>query len=106
MIKDIDTTTHLDILKVISKFDLRDAYPNIEIALRIFLTMPVTTASCERSFSKLKIIKNYLRSSMGESRLSNLAMLSIEYDLAAELDYNEIINEFASLKARKCRIKL
>ena len=46
----------------------------------LFLTLPVTVATAERSFSKLKLIKNYLRSTMGQERLSGLAMLSIEND--------------------------
>uniref|UniRef100_A0A8I6XWK6 HAT C-terminal dimerisation domain-containing protein n=1 Tax=Hordeum vulgare subsp. vulgare TaxID=112509 RepID=A0A8I6XWK6_HORVV len=41
-----------------------DCYPNISIAYRIFFTMPVTVTSAERSFSKLKLLKNYLRSTM------------------------------------------
>lgn len=63
--------------------------------------MLVTVASCERSFSKLKIIKNYLRSSMCENSLTNLAILSIEYDIASRLEFDVIIDEFALLKARK-----
>ena len=49
--------------------------------LRIFLTIAVSVATCERSFSKLKLIKNYLRSSMSTLRLRNLAILSIEQQL-------------------------
>jgi hypothetical protein len=40
---------------------IRDSFPNTAIAYRILLTVPVTVASAERSFSKLKLIKNYLR---------------------------------------------
>lgn len=43
----------IDLLKFIHKQNLQDIYSNIEIALRIFLTISVTTASFERSFSKL-----------------------------------------------------
>jgi hypothetical protein len=39
-----------------------DCYPNISIAYRILFTMHVTVASAERSISKLKLLKNYLRS--------------------------------------------
>uniref|UniRef100_A0A453JCG7 HAT C-terminal dimerisation domain-containing protein n=1 Tax=Aegilops tauschii subsp. strangulata TaxID=200361 RepID=A0A453JCG7_AEGTS len=41
-----------------------DCYSNISIAYRILFTVHVTVASPERSFSKLKLLKNYLRSTM------------------------------------------
>ncbi|CAN7989839.1 unnamed protein product, partial [Ixodes pacificus] len=49
---------------------LRSSYPNTCIALRILLTIPLSVASAERSFSKLKLIKTYLRSTMKQERLS------------------------------------
>ena len=70
-------------------------------ALRILLTLPVTVASAERSFSKLKLIKNYLRSNMGQERLVDLAILGIESDLAKSIDFDCIINSFAAEKARR-----
>lgn len=71
------------------------------IAYRILLTIPVSVASGERSFSKLKLIKNYLRNRMGQDRLSNLAIISIEKELSKMLDYNDVITDFANLKSRK-----
>ena len=56
----------------------KDVFPNLQTALQILLTMPVSVASYERSFSKLKIIKSYLRSTMAQERLGNLAILSNE----------------------------
>jgi hypothetical protein len=47
-----------------------DSYPNISITYRILYTVPVTVASAERSFSKLKLLKNYLRSTMSQDRLN------------------------------------
>ncbi|KAK7170655.1 hypothetical protein R3I94_000757 [Phoxinus phoxinus] len=72
-------------------------------AFMIFLTIPVTVASAERSFSKLKLIKSYLRSSMGQSRLSGLAILSIENARARYLDLY-MIDSFAQRKARKMQL--
>ncbi|KAH3773132.1 hypothetical protein DPMN_174486 [Dreissena polymorpha] len=46
-----------------------DVCPNLRIALQILLTIAVSIASCERSFSKLKLILSYLRASMGQDRL-------------------------------------
>ena len=43
-----------------------DIFPNLQVALRILLSVAVSVASCERSFSKLKLIKNFLRSTMGQ----------------------------------------
>ncbi|KAK9740773.1 hypothetical protein RND81_03G059100 [Saponaria officinalis] len=67
-----------------------DCYPNASIAYRIFLTVPVTVASAERSFSKLKLIKTYSSSSMSEERLNGLAMLSIEKELLENIDVDDI----------------
>ena len=55
-------------------FVLSFDYPGESIiaACLIFLTLPMTIATAERSFSKLKLIKTYLRSSMSQYRLSSL----------------------------------
>ena len=62
---------------------------------RLCLTLPVTTCSAEQSFSKLKLTKTALRSTMGESRLSALLLLSIETD---KVDLECIIDAFAALR--------
>ena len=67
----------------------------------IFLTIPATTASSERSFSKLKIIKNYRRSTMSQDRHSGLAILSIEKDLANNVDFDAVIQVFAKMGSRR-----
>ncbi|XP_073427404.1 uncharacterized protein [Dendrobates tinctorius] len=50
-----------DVLELLLKSDLKESVPNLVVALRILLTLPVSVASGERSFSKLKLIKTYLR---------------------------------------------
>ena len=79
---------------------LQDIHGNLAIALRILLTVPVTVATAERSFSKLKLIKTFNRSSMKDERLSGLAMISIESDMA-RLNMTDVINTFATSKVRK-----
>ena len=69
--------------------------------LRIFITIAVSVATCERNFSKLKLIKNYLRSSMSTLRMRNLAILSIEQQLTDEINFDIAVEEFANKKARK-----
>ena len=75
-------------------------FPNVFIALRIYLTMPITVASGERSFSKLKLIKTYLRSTVSQERLNSLSVLSIESEIAKAIDFENIMNDFANKKAR------
>ena len=43
----------------------------------------------ERSFSKLKLIKTYLRNSLAQDKLSNLALLSIENNILKSLNTTE-----------------
>jgi len=93
----------LSVLKFITINNLKDVYPNVFVALRIIATIPVTVASAERSFSKLKLIKTYLRNSMTQDRLSSLALLSIENELVSKVDFQELIDEFSQRKSRRVK---
>lgn len=93
----------LRLLQFIVEYELQDSIPNLTLAFRFYLTLCVSVASCERSFSKLKLIKSYLRSTMNQARLSGLAILSIENRVAKEIDFNEAISLFAENKVRKKR---
>ncbi|XP_003748679.1 52 kDa repressor of the inhibitor of the protein kinase-like [Galendromus occidentalis] len=73
-------------------------FPKINILLRILATYPVTTASAERTFSSLRLLKTYLRSVMGEARLNGLASMSILRGI--DVDPEEVIDSLAS-NARK-----
>lgn len=79
-------------------------YPNVNIAIRIMLTMPVNTASAEK-FSKLKIIKNYL-TLWSRTDLSGLAILSIEAYLAAKNNYKSLLDDFYKTKSRRTLLLL
>jgi hypothetical protein len=59
------------------------------------ITMPISQVTCERSFSKLKIIKNYLRNSMVDELLIDLTVLSIEREI--DINYKQVIDVFSSL---------
>jgi hypothetical protein len=80
--------------------NLEELFPNVSIALRIYSCMAVTNCSTERSFSCLKRTKTYLRSTIGENRLNNLALLCIESELVSAIDFQDLINTFANLKSR------
>ncbi|XP_076058380.1 uncharacterized protein LOC143035322 [Oratosquilla oratoria] len=95
-----DMTAH-ELLTFIHKKHLEELYFNLWVTLRIACTLPVTVASADRSFSKQKLIKTYLRSSMGQDRLTGLAIISINHEVGKQVSYEEIIDNFASKKARK-----
>ncbi|CAM1302470.1 Uncharacterised protein r2_g1238 [Pycnogonum litorale] len=94
-------STELFLYRLIIDKGVQDTFPNIEIALRIYLILMVSNCSGERSFSKLKLIENRLRTSMKQKRLVNLAIMSIESDILRELDFSDIISDFAARKSRK-----
>ena len=76
-------------------------FPSVYVGLRLFLTLPVTNCEGERSFSTLKRVKNELRTTMGQKRLSALSLMAIESELVKETDFDELVHDFASIKSRK-----
>jgi hypothetical protein len=64
----------------------------------LFLTLPIIVSSAERSFSKLKLIKNYLRNIMCKERLTELWIISIVNDRAWQLNLIKIINDYTEKK--------
>ena len=80
-----------ELLNKILTYKLVNIVPNLSVSLRICLTIPATVASAERSYSIFKLIKNYLRSTMSQDRLISLARLSIESELAREIDFRDVI---------------
>ena len=75
---------------------LKKAFPTLVKLLQIALTIAVSTLQCERSFSALKRIKTFLRSTMSEQHLTDLALLSIEKQLSQTLPLYDIIDRFAA----------
>ena len=88
----------LDILKYLK---LHGSFPNAIIAYRILLTIPVTVASAERSFSKLKLLKSYLRCTMTQERLNGLATIALANDILEMIKYEDIIEDFISKNTKR-----
>ena len=80
---------------------LQAAFPGVLLLLSMVQTMAITTAPCERSFSSLKRIKSYLRSTMSDERLDSLAILSIEREVSSKIDLDSVIEKFASQSDRR-----
>ena len=91
--KGVCVNTPIDLAEVLEPY--RDAFFDLHKLVNISLTLPVTSASCERSFSKLKLIKTPLRSSSGHERTSDIAVLSVNEQRTKQLDINYVIDLFA-----------
>ena len=101
--KDFSLQNPLQLLEFIISYG-EDVFPNFRIVLQILLTVAVSIASCESSFSKLKLILNYLRASMGQDRLSDLVLLSVEKETLDKINFYDVIEKFAAVKARKIQL--
>ncbi|KAJ9539216.1 hypothetical protein OSB04_031949 [Centaurea solstitialis] len=78
-----------------------ECFPNAIIAYTVLLIIPVTVASAERSFSKLKLLKSYLRSTMTQDRLNGLALIAIENGFLDKVDYKELVEDFVSKNVKR-----
>lgn len=78
---------------------LKNMIPEYVKLLKLLLTLPVSICTAERSFSALRRLKTYTRSTMNQDRLNHVALLNVHCDLARELNVDEIVNEFISKTA-------
>ena len=105
---DINWENFIAVLKVLSTFNLQSAFPELYTVYKILVTLLIGSTKCERTFSKLKFVKNNLRSTMGQKRLNSLMLINVERDLTKVLDYEQVINSFADTQLLQicCDIKL
>ena len=85
-------------LKYLMQFG-SDVFPTLCIAYRLLLTIGFSIATCERPFSKLKLIKTCIRSSMLQECLTSLALISIEKEFLSADVKNEVVMIFSDRRA-------
>lgn len=73
-------------------------FPIIYKFFQVAVTLPVSSSTCEKSFSAMQRINTYLRSTMCEDRFSELGILNIEKDIVVNVD--DILNEFSKIERR------
>ena len=81
----------------------KDLFPNIYSLLKIACTLPVTSCECERNASRLRRLRNFMRTGMAENRLTSLALMHIHYDHDVNLD--TVVDLFARMHPRKLQLQ-
>ena len=92
-----------EMLEAMHQNDLFDLFPEFSKAVHIFAVIPATWCSAERSFSALRLLKTYLRCTMGQQHVSNIAFINIERAYANSLvnnDMDHIIDIFGRRNGR------
>ena len=91
-------------LSCLKKNCLIETIPNVAIILPIYLTLPVANTEGERSFSALKRVKNYLRSSLTPDHVCDFCIVAIEKRFTKYMSSEDIIDKFAAAKCRKYQL--
>ena len=90
-----------DITAFFIKSGFKDLLSEISKVLKLILVLPASNAECERAFSALKRVKDYLSSTMGQARLNHLMLLNLHKEKAKSLSLVDVANEFASRNDRR-----
>jgi len=97
---DTDLTIITSAITFLDKLDC-DYFPVFSLFIKILITLPISIATAERSFSSLRLLKTWLRSRMSEERLTGLALLYIHKNIDIYNNIENIISKFANDKNRK-----
>ena len=85
----------------LNKSNAHLVFPLIYKLITLILTLPVSSATAERSFSAMKIIKTRLRTKMGDQFMMDLMSIYIEKDISKHITVEAIIKRFKQMGARR-----
>ncbi|CAF3358539.1 unnamed protein product, partial [Rotaria sp. Silwood2] len=71
------------------------AFPSLITLIQTAITIPVSSTTCERTFSKMKMIKTTLRNTMSDDRLSDLTLLAVERDI--DINFGQVMDDFSEI---------
>jgi hypothetical protein len=76
-------------------------YDLVYTLLKLVLLLPVATTGVERAFSAMTFIKSKLRNKMGDSLLDDCLLTFIERDVFFQLDEEDVIKTFFTIRNRR-----
>ena len=71
-------------------------FSEVKTLLKLYYVIPGSSATAERSFSVMRRIKNYLRTTMTSQRLNSVMLLHVHRELVDALDMNAVVNDFVA----------
>lgn len=93
MLKDSKLNSILDFYIELSAF--KQAFPTVIFFMAAAMTIPVSSTTYERTCSRMKLIKTTARSTMSDTRLSDLCILPVER--VFNIDFERFMRNFADL---------
>ena len=94
--------SHEDLYQIMCKEKIHTAFPNVKALFGLFQGLMVTNCSGKKSFSRLKNIKNELRSTMSQKRLSSPSILCIESDKLKQITKLQTVTLFRPIRSLQC----
>ena len=82
------------------------SYSLLYQAYKVILTLSLTQVGCERSFSKLRHVKNRLKNQLDEDCLDSLLLMCVERDVLLRISNHTIVDELAKMNAEMQRLLL
>ena len=101
--KRLTLAEHLIVFREMEQ-SVRRMFPAVENLLRLLLTSPASSCEAERSFSALRRLKTWLRSTMTQTRLNHVAICHGHRDMLSEISGQEIAEEFVRANDARCRV--
>lgn len=83
--------------------ELKEVFPNVEIAYCLYLCLMVSNCTGDWSFSKLKLITNEAQAKMKEQHLNMVSLMCTETSILQKLNFQDVMRDFANQKARKVK---
>lgn len=81
--------------------EVRGLFDQVETLVRLLLVIPVSSAEAERSFSALRRLQTWLRSTMAQLRLNSIAVCHVHQDKLDKVDVKQICQQFISVNDRR-----
>ena len=99
--RDIKLDSLPEVISALQDDNIRGLLPDCVALVKLLLTAPATSCTAERSFSVLRRLKNWLRSTISQERLSQAAILASYPEKVDALDIDREMREFAAQTAQR-----